>query len=181
MALAPILQMKVTVTNVRALADQVQLNDKSEASKLLSDCERQLKLLPSSEQQFKKKFDEYSEGISYKQQFLDKNAFLVYYTKGFDGPGRPSIETEDPKQLKEAQQFGLRNEAWIGVDDARAELSYLQSLLASSSTSSVEQKESVKDLKTALQAATKALVDYVAIAPSSDLSEAESILSSYLK
>jgi hypothetical protein len=40
-------------------------------------------------------FDEHSEGISYKQQFLDQNAFLVYYTKGFDGPGRPSIEDED--------------------------------------------------------------------------------------
>lgn len=51
--------------------------------------------VPTSEKEFKRLFDEFSEGISYKQQFLDKNAFVVYYTQGFDGPGRPSIDTED--------------------------------------------------------------------------------------
>ena len=61
----------------------------------LQECETLLSKIPLIEKDFKKLFDEHSEGISYKQQFLDQNAFLVYYTKGFDGPGRPSIEEED--------------------------------------------------------------------------------------
>ena len=58
-------------------------------------CEAIFSRIPLIEKDFKKLFDEHSEGISYKQQFLDQNAFLVYYTRGFDGPGRPSIEDED--------------------------------------------------------------------------------------
>lgn len=61
----------------------------------ISKCEAILTKIPLVEKDFKRLFDEHSEGISYKQQFLDQNAFLVYYTKGFDGPGRPSIEDED--------------------------------------------------------------------------------------
>ena len=80
---------------------------------------------PSTEKAFKKLFDEYSQGISYKQQFLDKNAFLVYYTKGFDGPGRESIEKESPQEALQKMQYGYRNDAWIRLDDARAELDYL--------------------------------------------------------
>ena len=33
--------------------------------------------IPSEEKKFKRIFDEYSQGISYKQEYLDKNAFLV--------------------------------------------------------------------------------------------------------
>ena len=58
-------------------------------------CEAIFSKIPLIEKDFKVLFDEHSEGISYKQQFLDQNAFLVYYTRGFDGPGRPSIEDED--------------------------------------------------------------------------------------
>lgn len=38
--------------------------------------------IPTTEQSFKRLFDAYSDPVSYKQRFLDNNAFLVYYTKG---------------------------------------------------------------------------------------------------
>ena len=82
-SLVPIIQMKGAVdTAILKLPD-------------IRECERLLSSTPAVEKDFKKLFDEHSEGVSYKQQFLDQNAFLVYYTKGFDGPGRPSIEAED--------------------------------------------------------------------------------------
>jgi hypothetical protein len=81
--LVPILQMRNDVESALAQIANLQ------------ECESLLSKLPQIEKDFKKLFDEHSEGISYKQQFLDQNAFLVYYTKGFDGPGRPSIEEED--------------------------------------------------------------------------------------
>jgi hypothetical protein len=81
--LVPILEMKNTVDSATALLPNIL------------ECEKLLSKIPAIEKDFKKIFDEHSEGISYKQQFLDQNAFLVYYTKGFDGPGRPSIEEED--------------------------------------------------------------------------------------
>ena len=109
--------------------------------------------------------------ISYKQRFLDQNAFLVYYTKGFDGPGRESIETEDSVQIKQKQQYGLRNEAWIAIDDAKAEIAYLENLSLVVSSSVTEQIDSVKDLQKALDAAGKALTDYLGLAPAQDLVE----------
>ena len=81
--LVPIIQMRNNVE--LAIAQMANLQE----------CETLLSKIPLIEKDFKKLFDEHSEGISYKQQFLDQNAFLVYYTKGFDGPGRPSIEEED--------------------------------------------------------------------------------------
>ena len=81
--LAPIIKMKNDIDTALAQLPDVQ------------KCEAILSRVSNIEKDFKKIFDEHSEGISYKQQFLDQNAFLVYYTKGFDGPGRPSIEEED--------------------------------------------------------------------------------------
>ena len=80
---------------------------------------------PSNEKAFKKAFDEYSQGVSYKQQFLDKNAFLVYYTQGYDGPGRQNIETETSAEQLQKNQYGFRNDAWVAFDDASAEADYL--------------------------------------------------------
>lgn len=37
----------------------------------------QLELVPATEKDFKRLFDEFSEAVSYKQKFLDSNAFLV--------------------------------------------------------------------------------------------------------
>lgn len=80
--------------------------------------------IPREEQAFKRLFDEYSDPISYKQKFLDQNAFLVYYTRGFDGPNRPGIEEDLPG--KQTLQYGARNEAWISWEELQAELQFAQ-------------------------------------------------------
>ena len=85
--------------------------------RLLSDC------IPREENAFKRIFDAYSAPVSYKQKFLDQNAFLVYYTKGFDGPGRPSIEKYDTDSLQ-TLQYGFRNDAWEAMDDFFVEVEF---------------------------------------------------------
>ena len=52
----------------------------------------------------------------------------MYYTNGFDGIDRPSIEIQDQMEVLQGKQYGYRNEVWIGIDEARSELSYLLSL-----------------------------------------------------
>lgn len=81
--------------------------------------------LPQTERAFKRVFDEFSLDVSYKQQYLDKNAFVVYYTRGFDGPGRGSIEESSPAEELQKEQYYHRNEAWLALDDARSEADYL--------------------------------------------------------
>jgi hypothetical protein len=78
--------------------------------------------IPREEQAFKRLFDAYSDPVSYKQKFLDQNAFLVYYTRGFDGPNRPVIEEELPE--KQTLQYGVRNEAWVAWEELQAELEF---------------------------------------------------------
>ena len=126
----------------------------------LKACARALERPPAAERDFKRLFDEYSEGISYKQQYRDKNAFLVYYTQGFDGAGRPSIETEDAAEVKQKAQFGARNEAWLGVDDARAEARYLLE-----HPPPPGDEGELKELKEALRRAQAATASYLALAP----------------
>lgn len=85
-SLVPILELRIALdAAVQQLPDLNKCNDK-------------FYIIPKNEKEFKKIFDEHSESVSYKQTFLDQNAFLVYYTQGFDGPGRPSIESDDPKR-----------------------------------------------------------------------------------
>jgi len=83
-----------------------------------------LKCIPRDENSFKRLFDAYSTPVSYKQKFLDQNAFLVYYTKGYDGPGRPSIEEEDTSNTLQTLQYGARNDAWAAMDDLFVELEF---------------------------------------------------------
>jgi hypothetical protein len=78
--------------------------------------------LPEDERSFKQVFDSFSDPVSYKQRFLDQNAFLVYYTGGFDGPGRPSIE--ETVNVKQTLQYGYRNEAWVSYDEFLSEWKY---------------------------------------------------------
>jgi len=136
----------------------------------LAECERILSALPARELEFKRAFDEYSEGVSYKQQYQDKNAFLVYYTRGYDGPGRPSIEDMDAeREERQRTQFGARNDAWIAVDDARSELAYLR---GKSGAASDEEGEVAK----ALARAAKALDAYLALAPAEQLEQARQLV-----
>ncbi|KAH8077625.1 hypothetical protein JL720_10010 [Aureococcus anophagefferens] len=72
---------------------------------------------PRDEKSFKRLFDEYSSDVSYKQKYMDSNAFVVYYTKGFDGRTGPTSRTTPRPSGR--RQFGFRNDAWAAVDDAR--------------------------------------------------------------
>ena len=60
-------------------------------------CAKGLAALPREEKAFKRVFDEYSDAVDYKTKFMDQNAFLVYYTRGFDGP---DAATKGYEQLK---------------------------------------------------------------------------------
>ena len=131
-------------------------------------CIKKLNEAPVEEKLFKRIFDEYSEAVSYKQQYLDKNAFLVYYTKGFDGVGRESIESFDPSTEKMTLQYGYRNDAWIAFDEARSEADYLLHL---------DKKDiETKDLVNALTSALNAINNYLHLSPPDDLATAKSLL-----
>ena len=114
--------------------------------------------LPDKEKEFKAVLDAYSVPVSYKQRFVDANAFLVYYTGGYDGPGRPNIET-DFNELQ-TQQYGARNEAWVALENARVEYDYY--------IKAQHPDEGLDEVQKALHEAVRALERYVALAPPAD-------------
>jgi len=118
--------------------------------------------IPTDEKIFKRVFDSYSNPVSYKQKFMDQNAFLVYYTKGFDGPGRPNIE-EDNNQ-KQTLQFGARNEAWVGWDNVLTELKFING------------GDDDADLKNYLSATIRAVDSYLLLVPVGDVKAAQQTL-----
>jgi len=117
--------------------------------------------IPSEQMLFKRKFDEYSEPVSYKQKWMDQNAFLVYYTKGFDGPSRPPMESSADPIPKQAIQYGLRNDAWSNYDELLGELSFF----SPSSSSSID------DILRPLDNCIAAFEAYLSYAPASDVAE----------
>ena len=125
---------------------------------------RALDAVPAQEVAFKRTFDEFSEGVSYKQVWRDQNAFLVYYTGGFDGAGRPSIENDTPSEERQRQQYGLRNEVWLAIADVRAELDFLRK---SDATSDVD-----GEVRAALRRADAALDGYLGLVPEPLLADA---------
>lgn len=157
-ALVPLLRLQKAVA---ASVNCVRTNED------LKECKGTLQSIPRDEKDFKKLFDEYSVDISYKQKYLDQNAFLVYYTKGFDGLGRESIEKEDDQMKLQVRQYGARNDAWVAVDEARAELDYLLTQSAG---------ESTRDLQAALSNGLKALDDYLSLAPSDQVTMAAKLV-----
>ena len=139
--------------------------------------------LPNKEVEFKRLFDEFSNGVSYKQQYLDKNAFVVYYTQGFDGPGRPSIESDsDGESTKMSMQYGYRNDAWLALKDAVDDITDLNLTTtyaavpgepSSLETYDKEYKQSIKDIMKELSIAEKAINAYISLAPEAVIKEAE--------
>lgn len=167
--LVPIVKMRRSISNAKSV-----LSDGNESTLVSSEkCTVILKGLlatvPREEKQFKRIFDSYSTPVSYKQKFLDQNAFLVYYSKGFDGPGRPSIENtgSDVENSIQTMQYGFRNEAWTAVDDVFTELEFG----AKGSADSVD----AKDLHDLIGRALMAFDSYLSLAPEADVREAEGV------
>ena len=154
-SLVPILKIKQIVEQASQQTDD------------LIACAQLLHQIPSKEGEFKKLFDEHSEGISYKQVFMDQNGFLVYYTQGFDGPGRPTIEQDDDSTIREKAQFGARNDAWVSVDEALSEAEYLLSNPTDTDRS---------DLRKSLRLVSQALTEYVSLDSAEVVREATNLL-----
>ena len=86
--LLPIVTMEAAL---RAASSQARGMEEADLSSKACDelLRSATETIPADEMTFKRVFDAYSVPVNYKQKFLDSNAFLVYYSKGFDG-GRPS-------------------------------------------------------------------------------------------
>jgi hypothetical protein len=139
--------------------------------------------IPNREQEFKRLFDAYSDQVSYKQKFLDQNAFLVYYTGGYDGPGRKKLE-EDLVNERQTLQFGSRNDAWVAWENFLVERDYyyVQKRRIKAGSKSIEEDEdSFSEMINYLSEATEALDVYLKLAPLEDLINAEELLSSTSK
>ena len=125
-----------------------------------------LKDTPREEKSFKRLFDAYSTPVSYKQKFLDQNAFLVYYSKGFDGPGRPVIEEGDVNEVQ-TLQYGARNDAWSATDELFVELEYGKGLKYDDSAMS-----SMDELVSLFDKALVSFDNYLSLAPMEDVKAA---------
>jgi len=130
--------------------------------------------ITTREEDFKRIFDAYSDTISYKQKFLDQNAFLVYYTNGYDGPGRDKLE-KDPVNERQTLQFGARNEAWISWENFLSEFDYYYSLPTISRSTSNEYQESIDDMMKYLTATILAVDRYLKLAPIEDVKAVQEI------
>jgi hypothetical protein len=147
-ALAPIISLRYSLKRLESQLANGQLE-----KTILLD-------VPTNEQDFKRLFDAYSDPVSYKQKFLDQNAFLVYYTKGFDGPGRANIE-EDVNE-RQTLQFGARNEAWISWENFLVELKFIN--------------DADNDAAKYLATTTRAVDSYLLLAPLEDIKAAQESL-----
>ena len=169
--LIPIVKMQQGISNAKS-----QLNEGSSTSSSLASpqtCTNLLQTLltkssiPRDEKQFKRIFDEYSTPVSYKQKFLDNNAFLVYYTKGYDGPGRGNIEDDATNNIQ-TMQYGARNDVWAAMDELYVELEYGGKQKDGDSSLSSE-----GELVVLIDKVLKALDGFLSFAPVADVEEAK--------
>ena len=142
----------IPIVRIRDSLGQIQSQIASKSASISFD----KSIIPTTEMAFKRIFDEYSDPVSYKQKFLDQNAFLVYYTKGYDGPDRPNIEADINE--RQTQQFGLRNEIWISWDAFLVELKFIDD----------DDNDAAKCLEKTLQA----INSYLSLVPPQDLKAA---------
>ena len=153
--LIPIIRMRLALQSASSILHGKDQNKqqlfKSIYSIILHD-------IPREEQVFKRAFDAYSTPVTYKQIFLDQNAFLVYYTRGFDGPNRPNIESSDFLSNLHTQQYSCRNDAWNAIDDLLTEIEFADGDL--------------EDVSRPLERALSAFDEYLSLAPKSQVEEA---------
>lgn len=136
--------------------------------------------IPRKEATFKRLFDAYSDQVSYKQKFLDQNAFLVYYTQGYDGPGREKMEAEVVNE-RQTLQFGARNDAWVAWESFLAEQDYFDKthgVASMTAGKSGEEEEDFAELVKYLSNTIQALDTYMKLSPVEDVTAAERLLSS---
>mmetsp|Transcript_173 Transcript_173/g.206 ORF Transcript_173/g.206 Transcript_173/m.206 type:complete len:230 (+) Transcript_173:87-776(+) len=154
--LKPVLEMKVALLQAeRALSSDDNNIQQIQQQQIL------FQKLPKNEKEFKRIFDEYSDPVSYKQTFLDQNAFLVYYTKGFDGIDRPNIESDVPE--KQTLQYGARNDCWVAWESFRTELEF--------SIQNPKDASTPGELRELCRATLDALEKYLSLAPKQDVEE----------
>ena len=175
--LTPILKMQRNLVNAKSHLVPTEASSSSlvPAEQCTLILQSLIANIPRDEKAFKRIFDSYSTPVSYKQKFLDQNAFLVYYTKGFDGPGRPSIESgDDATNSVQTMQYGARNDAWAGMDDLFVELEFGGSNKGKENGDGVSARDDLMEL------VNKVIIsfdEYLSYAPESDVKEARSLLS----
>ncbi|KAG7336997.1 hypothetical protein IV203_003364 [Nitzschia inconspicua] len=130
---------------------------------------------PQKETDFKRVFDAYSDPVSYKQKFLDQNAFLVYYTQGYDGPGRKSMEA-DVVNERQTLQFGARNEAWLAWESFLAEQEYYVKTYDSASATSPDEEDDFAELVSKLYDTIREIDTYLKLSPPEDVAAANDLL-----
>jgi hypothetical protein len=124
--------------------------------------------IPRNEIMFKRIFDAYSTPVSYKQKFMDQNAFLVYYTKGYDGRGRPGLEEDDTNSIQ-TLQYGYRNDTWDGMENLFVELEFYGSKSKNDNDVTLTSKGELIDL---IDKVLISLQAYLQLSPIADLDEA---------
>lgn len=156
--LIPIVKIKLTLIDAQSLLSPQNNNSNKINEALMQKITSTIHDIPTNEKDFKKIFDEYSDPVSYKQKYMDSNAFLVYYTKGFDGPNRESIEKDIPRQTL---QYGARNDVWNEFEELMVELKFADS------------SSSVNDIMVPLKQMIGSLNTYLSYAPKEDVEKAE--------
>mmetsp|Transcript_9194 Transcript_9194/g.11587 ORF Transcript_9194/g.11587 Transcript_9194/m.11587 type:complete len:243 (+) Transcript_9194:94-822(+) len=156
--LTPIVKMKISLVNAQNILISLKESKNTLTEDQLEKLSFTVHSIPSDEKTFKKQFDEYSDPVSYKQKYMDANAFLVYYTNGFDGPGRESIEKEIPKQTL---QYGARNDIWNAYDEFMIEKKF------------ADNKSVIDDLLGPLSKTINNLDLYLSLAPIEDVVKVE--------
>jgi hypothetical protein len=132
--------------------------------------QQRFRSIPRKEKDFKRIFDEYSDPVSYRQKFLDQNAFLVYYTKGYDGPGRPPLEAGGTiENERQTMQYGLRNDVWSTYENFIIEYEYCCNR---KDDDDGEEDGSFADMMKYLSDTIDGIDEYLKLAPSEDVIEA---------
>ena len=186
-AFVPILQLRQNLASLQDILEDEQQQQRKQNSNNRSDGTNDLQVsriaktksvfcfpatqfpemeeIPYREQDFKRIFDAYSDPVSYKQKFLDANAFLVYYTNGYDGPGRAPLEGTQESVVNERQtiQFGTRNEAWLCWEDFVSEYDYYASSSRKTGATTEELESSYVDMIQYLSQTIQAVDRYIQV------------------
>jgi hypothetical protein len=172
--LLPLVQLRNILLDCATIVDNagVSLIAGTQKKEVITKLSALLDCVPQEESKLKKLFDEYSDTVSYKQRYLDQNAFLVYYTRGFDGPRRPTIEETNDND-KQTLQYGTRNDVWVSLEDITSTLKYY----SLNTIDPNDEKEALQDMKVSFHRAISAMDSYLDLVPQEQLGEAQNLVS----